>query len=209
MPTSPATGRPGTPAPVPSANGVPSSEGAAEPIMLELVDENGVTIGTAEKLSAHRAPGRLHRAFSVFLFDDEGRLLLQRRALTKYHSPGVWSNTCCGHPYPGEQPFVAAARRTVEELGVAPVLMREAGAVRYNHPDPASGLVEQEYNHLFAGLVRGPLKPDPDEIGETVFASPADLERLRGTGTFSAWFQTVLDAASPAIREVTGGSAGW
>lgn len=66
MPTSPATGRPGSPATVPSPNGV------AEPIMLELVDENGVTIGTAEKLSAHLAPGRLHRAFSVFLFDDEG-----------------------------------------------------------------------------------------------------------------------------------------
>jgi isopentenyl-diphosphate delta-isomerase len=74
---------------------------SAGPIMLELVDEDGTTIGTAEKLSAHVAPGRLHRAFSVFLFDEKGRLLLQRRALGKYHSPGVWSNTCCGHPYPG------------------------------------------------------------------------------------------------------------
>ncbi|MEW1865954.1 isopentenyl-diphosphate Delta-isomerase [Streptomyces sp. NBC_00669] len=202
MPTSPATGRPGSPATVPSPNGV------AEPIMLELVDENGVTIGTAEKLSAHLAPGRLHRAFSVFLFDDEGRLLLQRRALSKYHSPGVWSNTCCGHPYPGEQPFVAAARRTAEELGVAPVLMREAGTVRYNHPDPASGLVEQEYNHLYVGLVRDPLRPDPEEIGETLFATPDELAKLREDGPFSAWFQTVLDAALPAVREVTG-TAGW
>ncbi|SEG17151.1 isopentenyl-diphosphate delta-isomerase [Actinacidiphila yanglinensis] len=202
MPTSPATGRPGSPSTVPSPNGV------AEPIMLELVDESGVTIGTAEKLSAHLAPGRLHRAFSVFLFDDDGRLLLQRRALSKYHSPGVWSNTCCGHPYPGEQPFVAAARRTAEELGVAPVLMREAGTVRYNHPDPASGLVEQEYNHLYVGLVRDPLRPDPDEIGETLFASPGELAELRETGPFSAWFGTVLDAALPAVREVTG-SAGW
>ena len=72
---------------------------------------------------ARRPPAarQLHRAFSVFLFDEQGRLLLQRRALGKYHSPGVWSNTCCGHPYPGEPPFVAAARRTVEELGLAPV----------------------------------------------------------------------------------------
>jgi isopentenyl-diphosphate delta-isomerase len=176
--------------------------------MLELVDENGVTIGTAEKLSAHLAPGRLHRAFSVFLFDDDGRLLLQRRALSKYHSPGVWSNTCCGHPYPGEQPFVAAARRTAEELGVAPVLMREAGTVRYNHPDPASGLVEQEYNHLFVGLVRDRLRPDPDEIGETVFATPRELAELRESGPFSAWFQTVLDQALPTVREVAG-HAGW
>lgn len=209
MPTSPATGRPGSLSAVPSSNGAPAPNGAADPIMLELVDENGATIGTAEKLSAHRAPGRLHRAFSVFLFDDKGRLLLQRRALGKYHSPGVWSNTCCGHPYPGEQPFVAAARRTAEELGVAPELMREAGTVRYNHPDPASGLVEQEYNHLFVGLVRQPLRPDPEEIAETVFADPAELARLRATGPFSAWFPTVLDAALPAAREVTGGAGGW
>jgi isopentenyl-diphosphate delta-isomerase len=183
--------------------------GVAEPILLELVDENGVTIGTAEKLSAHLAPGRLHRAFSVFLFDDGGRLLLQRRALGKYHSPGVWSNTCCGHPYPGERPAAAAARRTTEELGITAEAMREAGTVRYNHPDPASGLVEQEYNHLFVGLVRESLRPDPEEIGETVFADPAELARLRATGPFSAWFQTVLDAALPAVREVTGGAAGW
>ncbi|MGW5353338.1 isopentenyl-diphosphate Delta-isomerase [Streptomyces sp. NPDC004031] len=200
MPTSPAAGTPATP---------PSTDEAAEPIMLELVDEGGVTIGTAEKLSAHTAPGRLHRAFSVFLFDGEGRMLLQRRALGKYHSPGVWSNTCCGHPYPGEPPFVAAARRTAEELGAAPVLMREAGTVRYNHPDPASGLVEQEFNHLFVGLVGGELRPDPEEIDDTAFVTPEELAKRRADGTFSAWFGTVLDAALPAVREVTGGGAGW
>lgn len=145
----------------------------------------------------------------MFLFDGEGRLLLQRRALGKYHSPGVWSNTCCGHPYPGEQPFVAAARRTAEELGAAPVLMREAGTVRYNHPDPASGLVEQEYNHLFVGLIGEALRPDPEEIDETAFIGPRELARLRAEGPFSAWFQTVLDAALPTVREVTGGTAGW
>ncbi|NUS12648.1 MAG: isopentenyl-diphosphate Delta-isomerase [Streptomyces sp.] len=200
MPTSPAAGSPAKPS---------SPDGAAEPILLELVDEGGVTIGTAEKLSAHTAPGRLHRAFSVFLFDDAGRLLLQRRALGKYHSPGVWSNTCCGHPYPGEPPFVAAARRTAEELGAAPALMREAGTVRYNHPDPASGLVEQEFNHLFVGLVRGELRPDPEEIDDTAFVTPDELAKRRADGTFSAWFGTVLDAALPAVREVTGDGAGW
>ncbi|MET9933122.1 NUDIX domain-containing protein, partial [Streptomyces sp. NPDC006324] len=105
MPTTPATAAQISPEIV--SNGVqPSGEPA--PIMLELVDEDGRTIGTAEKLTAHQAPGQLHRAFSVFLFDETGRLLLQRRALGKYHSPGVWSNTCCGHPYPGEAPFAAA-----------------------------------------------------------------------------------------------------
>lgn len=187
----------------------PASADSAEPIMLELVDEDGRTIGTAEKLSAHLAPGRLHRAFSVFLFDDHGRLLLQRRALGKYHSPGVWSNTCCGHPYPGEPPFAAAARRTGEELGVAPALLREAGTVRYNHPDPLSGLVEQEYNHLFVGMVRAALRPDPEEIEETAFVTPAELGELRRGAPFSAWFMTVLDTVRPAVREVIGTEAGW
>ena len=113
-----------------------SSNGTAEAIMLELVDENGMTIGTAEKLAAHQAPGQLHRAFSVFLFDERGRLLLQQRALGKYHSPGVWSNTCCGHPYPGEAPFAAAARRTFEELGVSPALLRRGGHGPLQPPRP-------------------------------------------------------------------------
>ncbi|MGC0373394.1 isopentenyl-diphosphate Delta-isomerase [Streptomyces sp. SAI-229] len=185
------------------------SNGAAEPILLELVDEDGVTTGTAEKLAAHQPPGRLHRAFSVFLFDERGRLLLQQRALGKYHSPGVWSNTCCGHPYPGEAPFAAAARRTFEELGVSPSLLAEAGTVRYNHPDPASGLVEQEYNHLFVGMVQSPPRPDPREVATTAFVTPAELAKRHAEDTFSAWFPTVLDAARPAVRELTGPSAGW
>ncbi|WP_030197237.1 isopentenyl-diphosphate Delta-isomerase [Streptomyces sp. NRRL S-87] len=199
MPITPATA---------AANGASHGTGAA-PIMLELVDESGNTIGTAEKLSAHQAPGQLHRAFSVFLFDEAGRLLLQQRALGKYHSPGVWSNTCCGHPYPGESPFAAAARRTYEELGLSPSLMAEAGTVRYNHPDPDSGLVEQEYNHLFVGLAQAELRPDPEEIADTAFVTAEELAGRHAKDTFSAWFMTVLDAARPAIRELTGESAGW
>ncbi|CAM5321980.1 isopentenyl-diphosphate Delta-isomerase [Streptomyces pilosus] len=197
MPITPAT-----------ATNSPSS-GTAEPILLELVDEDGVTIGTAEKLAAHQPPGLLHRAFSVFLFDERGRLLLQQRALGKYHSPGVWSNTCCGHPYPGEAPFAAAARRTFEELGVSPSLLAEAGTVRYNHPDPDSGLVEQEYNHLFVGMVQSPLRPDPEEVASTVFVTPDELAERHAKDTYSAWFMTVLDAVRPAVRELTGPSAGW
>lgn len=186
-----------------------SSNGTADAILLELVDEDGTTIGTAEKLAAHQPPGQLHRAFSVFLFDDRGRLLLQQRALGKYHSPGVWSNTCCGHPYPGEAPFAAAARRTHEELGVSPSLLAEAGTVRYNHPDPDSGLVEQEYNHLFVGLVQSPVRPDPQEVGATAFVTAEELAERHAKDTFSSWFMSVLNAARPAIRELTGPSAGW
>ncbi|MEX0167774.1 isopentenyl-diphosphate Delta-isomerase [Streptomyces sp. LMG1-1-1.1] len=206
MPTTPATAA--QISPEITSNGVQPS-GAPAPIMLELVDEEGRTIGTAEKLAAHQAPGQLHRAFSVFLFDEEGRLLLQRRALGKYHSPGVWSNTCCGHPYPGEAPFAAAARRTFEELGVSPTLLAEAGTVRYNHPDPASGLVEQEFNHLFVGLVQAEPRPDPEEIEDTVFVTAEELAERHAAAPFSAWFMTVLDAARPAVRELTGPSGGW
>ncbi|WP_042416913.1 isopentenyl-diphosphate Delta-isomerase [Streptacidiphilus anmyonensis] len=177
-------------------------------ILLELVDEQGRTIGTAEKLSAHQAPGRLHRAFSVFLFDAQGRMLLQQRALGKYHSPGVWSNTCCGHPYPDEPPFVAAARRTAEELGEAPVRLEAAGTVTYDLPDEASGLVEKEYNHLFVGAAATAFIPNPEEVGDTAFVTPAELAALRAEKPFSVWFGTVLDAALPTIRTAFPG-AGW
>lgn len=180
-----------------------------EEIMLELVDEDGTTIGTAEKLSAHEAPGRLHRAFSVFLFDTAGRMLIQQRAPGKYHSPGVWSNSCCGHPYPGESPLAAAARRTYEELGVSPALLAEAGTVTYHHPDPASGLVEHEYNHLFAGLLRTAPRPAADEVGAVAFVTADELAGRHVEDPFSAWFMTVLDAARPAIRELTGPASGW
>ncbi|MFF7635505.1 isopentenyl-diphosphate Delta-isomerase [Kitasatospora sp. NPDC008050] len=179
---------------------------AAPEILLELVDDEGATIGTAEKLWAHQQPGHLHRAFSVFLFDQQGRLLLQRRALSKYHSPGVWSNTCCGHPYPGEPPFVAAARRTAEELGAAPSLLGAAGTVRYDLPDEASGLIEREWNHLFVGLLTDELRPDPQEVDDTRFVTARELKELQQERPFSVWFNTVFEAALPGIREIAGPS---
>ncbi|MDA2810072.1 isopentenyl-diphosphate Delta-isomerase [Nocardiopsis sp. RSe5-2] len=177
-------------------------------IRVELVDRDGTTVGTEGKLDAHLAPGRLHRAFSVFLFDARGRLLLQRRAGGKYHSPLVWSNTCCGHPHPGEAPFLAAARRTAEELGAAPVMLAEAGTVVYELQDPDSGLVEREYNHLFVGEAPERLRPDPDEVAETAFASPVELAALRERSVFSVWFTTVLEASLPEIRRRFP-EAGW
>jgi isopentenyl-diphosphate delta-isomerase len=199
---------------------------------LELVDDAGQTVGIAGKLAAHQAPGHLHRAFSVFLFSTappghappghapSGHalggpapsgplLLLQRRAAGKYHSPGVWSNTCCGHPRPRENPRAAAVRRVREELGLASVALTEAGIVRYRHPDPDTGLVEHEYNHLFTGWVSQPPDPDPAEVSATTFVSAADLARLRVHEPFSAWFDTVLEAARPAFRQLTGSEAGW
>jgi len=182
---------------------------------LELVDDAGQTVGVAGKLAAHQAPGHLHRAFSVFLFGpatspaDGPLMLLQRRAAGKYHSPGVWSNTCCGHPRPLEPPRAAAVRRVREELGLTSVALTEAGVVRYRHPDPDTGLVEHEYNHLFTGWVSQPPRPDPAEVSATTLVSAADLARLRGREPFSAWFDTVLEAARPAVRRLAGPGAGW
>jgi isopentenyl-diphosphate delta-isomerase len=144
----------------------------------------------------------------VFLFDTQGRMLLQQRALEKYRSPGVWSNTCCGHPYPDEPPFVAAARRTAEELGEAPVRLEQAGTVTYDLPDEASGLVEKEYNHLFVGVAATALTPNLDEVADTAFVTPAELTALRAEKPFSVWFGTVLDAALPTIRRAYP-NAGW
>ncbi|MEU3828015.1 isopentenyl-diphosphate Delta-isomerase [Streptomyces sp. NPDC029080] len=180
----------------------------AAPVLLEVVTPQGETIGEAEKLSVHRQPGTLHRAFSVFLFAPDGRMLLQRRALTKYHSAGVWSNTCCGHPHPGEDPAAAATRRTREELGLTPRGLRAAGTVVYHHADEASGLVEHEYNHLFVGVTSLAPQPDPAEVHETALVDAAGLGALRRRAPFSAWFPTVLAAALPEIRR-TAPAGGW
>ncbi|RAK24752.1 isopentenyl-diphosphate delta-isomerase [Actinoplanes lutulentus] len=173
---------------------------------LELVDENGITVGTAEKMQAHQAPGHLHRAFSVFLFNAENKMLLQRRALSKYHSPGVWSNSCCGHPHVGEPPPAAAARRITEELGTSPSTLEAAGTVRYRHPDETTGLVEHEFNHLFVGTLSGAVHPHPDEIAEVSFVDPFELTRRLTKEPFSVWFRTVLQAAHPYIENLTGTS---
>lgn len=118
-------------------------------------------MGTEEKLRAHRS-GLLHRAISVFLFDDHGRLLLQRRADGKYHSAGKWSNTCCSHPRPGEAAIDAAKRRLAEEMGIT-VPLSPAFSFVYR-VDLGNGLVEHELDHVFTGKFNGTPAPDPAEV---------------------------------------------
>ncbi|WP_412544449.1 isopentenyl-diphosphate Delta-isomerase [Longispora sp. K20-0274] len=165
--------------------------------MVELVDEAGTPTGQAEKLAAHVAPGRLHRAFSVFLFDADGRMLLQRRADGKYHSPGVLSNACCGHPLIGEDPATSAARRTTEELGIEPPALVGAGTVTY-HLELAGGMTEREFNHLFVGRIVGPCAPDPAEVSEVRFVTRPELDAL-GDDALSRWFPVVWEAARTAL----------
>lgn len=174
---------------------VTHSQPGDDQILVETLDEAGRPIGSAEKLAAHQAPGILHRAFSVFLFDDSGRMLLQRRADTKYHSPGVWSNSCCGHPGAGTDVLAAARERTRQELGVDALDLREVATVTYRLSDPLSGLVEYEYNHTFVGRVAETASPDPSEVSDVRFVDGPELRVARDAEPFSAWFGVVFDAA--------------
>lgn len=139
-----------------------------------LVDNDGVDIGVADRSSVHTTETPLHRAFSLHLMDEEGRLLLTRRALSKRSWPGVWTNSCCGHPRPGEDTVDAVYRRAKEELGVevrniSPILPD----FRYTATD-ASGIVEREICPVYRGEIDSmALNPDPEEVEEFFLVDPA------------------------------------
>lgn len=143
--------------------------------LVELLDDTGTPIGTAPRLSVHGPDTPLHRAFSVHLFDADGRVLFTRRALTKLTWPGVWTNSCCGHPRPGEGDRAAIVRRVREELGaeVDPAsLWLALPGFRYRATD-ASGVVENEICPVWIGRVAGDeLVPDPDEVVEYAWLDP-------------------------------------
>ncbi|MEX0667090.1 MAG: isopentenyl-diphosphate Delta-isomerase [Acidimicrobiia bacterium] len=128
-----------------------------------LVDESGAPTGTAEKLVAHESPGLLHLAFSVFVYDGEGRVLLQRRAAQKHHFRNRWSNTCCSHPSPGEAAVEAGQRRLMEEMGID-LDLRVVGRFTYRAEDPESGLVEHEVDDVLTGAYIGEPRPNPNEV---------------------------------------------
>jgi isopentenyl-diphosphate delta-isomerase len=159
-----------------------------------LVDENDRAIGTAEKLSAHRDGGRLHRAFSVFLFDDADHMLLQQRAATKYHFPLLWTNACCGHPRPGEDVLAAARRRVGEELGVE-VELRPVLSFVYEAEDLPSGMTEREFDHVLVGRIRRALAPSPDEIAAVDWRDPGELlhDVVARPERYTPWFRRALD----------------
>jgi len=167
-----------------------------------LVDEEDRAIGVEEKMAAHLG-GRLHRAFSVFVFDGSGRLLLQRRAAGKYHSARQWSNTCCGHPRPGEALEAAARRRLREEMGLDCPLVKVA-TYRYR-ARLENGLWENEVDHLLAGEFEGSPAPDPDEAEGWRWVDPAALRReiAAEPRRFTVWLRGCLEqalAAAPAPR---------
>lgn len=153
-----------------------------------LVDVEDRQLGDMEKMEAHYK-GILHRAFSVFIFNEAGEMLLQKRALSKYHSPGLWTNACCSHPSPGELTSVAASRRLMEELGFNCDL-QEIGAFTYKTVFD-NGLTEHEFDHVFYGLYTGLLNIDPNEVEEVKWLGVTDLElELQDfPDTYTSWFK--------------------
>lgn len=159
--------------------------------LVVLVDAADRVRGTAPKLEAHRS-GVLHRAFSVFVFDSQGDLLLQRRARTKYHSGGRWTNTCCGHPRPGEDTALAARRRLREEMGFSCPLTA-VGTFVYR-ADVGGGLEEHELDHVYVGVHDGVPLPAPAEVDAWRRCAVAAVheELRRAPGRFTAWFAEAL-----------------
>jgi isopentenyl-diphosphate Delta-isomerase len=126
-----------------------------------LVDENDNELGLMEKMEAHQK-ALLHRAFSVFIFNEVGEMLLQQRAASKYHSGGLWTNACCSHPLPGEAVEAAAHRRLQEEMGFDTDL---AKAFHFIYQAPFdNGLTEHEFDHVLVGHYQGAILPNADEV---------------------------------------------
>jgi isopentenyl-diphosphate delta-isomerase len=179
---------------------------------VELVDADGTPLGGADVEQAHRSPGLLHRAFSVFLRDESGRVLLQQRAAVKTRFPLRWGNTCCGHPAPGEAVTVAAARRMSEEIGVTGVTLTEVGVYSYYAEDPATGRVEYEYDHVLVGDVPAGLSTlaDPEEVADLRWASIDEVraalaEDPRSYAPWLAGVTAVLagDPPATAVRSMS------
>ena len=181
---------------------MPEASAANSPDDIVLVDEHDRALGTSGKLAAHQNGGTLHRAFSVFLFDATGRMLLQQRAATKYHFGGLWTNACCSHPRPGEAVIDAARRRVREELGVD-VALRPVMSFVYRAEDPKSGLTEHEYDHVLVGTLAGDVTPDPSEVAGVRWVSPVELrlEVRAHPERFTPWFKIVLERVLGEMRQ--------
>ena len=153
-----------------------------------LVSKNDEAIGTMEKMQAHRQ-GVLHRAFSVFIFDSKGRMLLQQRSAQKYHGALLWSNTCCSHPYPNEDVAAGAERRLQQEMGFTTPLTK---IFEFTYRAPVeNNLIEHEYDHVFAGEYEGPVHINPAEVAGYKYDSMPDIKQAiqKQPQQFTAWFK--------------------
>ncbi|HYG52431.1 MAG TPA: isopentenyl-diphosphate Delta-isomerase [Flavobacteriales bacterium] len=156
------------------------------------VDANDAETGIAEKMEAHQK-GLLHRAFSVFIFNAKGEMLIHQRALKKYHSGGKWTNACCGHPRPNESTMHAASRRLNEEMGIA-CLLEQKFSFTYK-ASLENGLTEHEIDHVIFGKFEGTPSPNPDEVMDFKWVNTEELKnhvRLNGN-MYTEWFKLCLE----------------
>jgi isopentenyl-diphosphate delta-isomerase len=166
---------------------------------LIVVNAQNRAVGHAEKWEAHRA-GLRHRAFSIFLVDHEGKVLLQQRSREKYHSAGLWANSCCGHPRPGEQTLHAAKRRLGEELG-AQTTLRYAFRAAYRTALP-NGLIENEIVYVYFGVTPETLVPNPSEVSHlSRMTLPAlSAEIARHPRRFAYWLRYYMKNHYAEVR---------
>jgi isopentenyl-diphosphate delta-isomerase len=156
-----------------------------------LVDENDVAIGVMEKQQAHQQ-GLLHRAISVLVFNTNGELLLQQRAAHKYHSPLLWTNTCCSHPRPGESTENAATRRLIEEMGMSTDLEKKWSFTYKTSFE--NGLIEHEFDHVYFGHTDTPPNINPEEVHAYRYITLAQLEMelAQVPEKFTYWFKLLI-----------------
>lgn len=152
-----------------------------------LVNEKDEITGTAEKMEAHQK-GLLHRAFSIFVFNSKGEMLLQQRALDKYHSGGLWTNACCSHPQPGEDTEAAAKKRLREEMGFETPVSKIFDFIYKSKFD--NGLTEYEFDHVFVGEYEGEINYNTEEVMSAEYKSMPKIHELLKTdpGRYTAWF---------------------
>jgi isopentenyl-diphosphate delta-isomerase len=174
---------------------------------LILVDEANRAVGAAPKQAIHRA-GLLHRAFSIFMVDTQGRILLQQRNPRKYHSGGLWANSCCGHPRPGERTMTAARRRLNEELGVADPL--SFGFFARYRAELDNGMQENEFVYVYFGRLRSPTRPDPAEVADLEFAGVREISRRirEEPDSFTYWMKHYVQNHRIEIMRCAGEAAG-
>ena len=153
-----------------------------------LVNKKDQPIGLMDKLEAHEK-GALHRAVSVFIFNSDNQLLIQRRSLEKYHTPGIWSNTACSHPRDSESTISCAKRRLFEEMGIT-TRVKSIFSFLYR-AELSSNLIEHELDHVFIGFTNKKPKPDPDEVCDWKYIDETSLQKLLNDtpDAFSPWFK--------------------
>lgn len=156
-----------------------------------LVDENDIPRGTMEKIEAHKK-GELHRAFSIFVFNIKGELLLQRRAFNKYHSGGLWTNTCCSHPQPEENLMESAQKRLQEEMGFSCTLENTFHFIYKEKLD--RGLTEHELDHVFIGYYNENPKINVQEVAGWKYMSVNEIQQniKLNPDEYTAWFKNIF-----------------